>query len=114
MIYKLITKSQWQVFQRTGVFSGSAVDIADGYIHFSTAKQLAETAAKHFSGQCDLVLLEVDNVQLGPGLKFEPARDGELFPHLYDKLPLSRVCHYWSLEMDESGQHVLPQALRTL
>lgn len=74
-----------------GVFEGAAIDLTDGFIHFSTAKQAAETAARHFSGQVDLLLIAVDGAALGDKLVYEPSRGGDLFPHLYAPLPLTAV-----------------------
>lgn len=91
LIYKILTRSEWQAAQQAGQFTGSAVDLADGYIHFSTAAQAAETARKHFSGQADLVVLTLEAEALGDHLKWEPSRGGDLFPHLYMPLELDRV-----------------------
>jgi len=89
LIYKIVPAALWRLAEERGVFSGSPVDTRDGYIHFSTAGQLAATARKHFAGQQDLVLVTVDADRLA--LRWEPARGGELFPHLYGDLPLSAV-----------------------
>jgi uncharacterized protein (DUF952 family) len=89
VIYKIVTVALWREAEGLGFFSGSPVDIRDGYIHFSTAAQLAETAKKHFSGEQDLLLVAVDPAQLI--LRWEPSRGGQLFPHLYDRLPLTAV-----------------------
>ena len=83
MIYKILNQDEWQEFLRAGDFTGSSVDVADGYIHFSTASQVVQTATKHFAGKDNLVLLEIDEQNLGENLKFEPSRGGDLFPHLY-------------------------------
>jgi len=91
LIYKILTRSEWHAAQQAGQFDGSAVDLADGYIHFSTAAQAAETARKHFSGQADLVVLTLEAEALGEHLKWEPSRGGDLFPHLYVPLELDRV-----------------------
>ena len=90
-IYKICPRSLWKEKKKAGVFVGSAHDRADGFIHFSTAEQVVGTAQKYFLNQSDLVLLEVDEQQLGPALKYEPSRGGELFPHLYASLPLAAV-----------------------
>ena len=93
-IYKICTQALWEETQRTGVFPGMPIDIADGYVHFSTAEQQAETARKYFAGQTGLVLLTVDAEALGAALRFEPSssrtRPGD-FPHLYGPLPLSAI-----------------------
>lgn len=91
MIFKIISEAQWAEAQAAGVFEGSEVDRADGYIHFSGEDQLAETARKHFAGREDLVLLSVDAEALGPLLRWEPSRGGALFPHLYAPLDVARV-----------------------
>lgn len=90
-IYKILTRGEWARAQTAGVFAGSAVDLADGFIHFSTAAQAAETARRHFAGQPDLVVLEIEADDLGEGLRWEPSRGGDLFPHLYGPLAVSRV-----------------------
>lgn len=108
IIYKILPASLWESAQYAGVFHGSEVDIADGYIHFSTAEQAAETAAKHFSGQRDLVLLHVDADTLGDRLKWEPSRGGALFPHLYGKLDLVQVLRVDPLPVGDDGWHVFP------
>ena len=91
LIYKILSRSDWQAAQEAGHFVGSAVDLADGYIHFSTALQATETARKHFSGQSDLVVLTIKAEALGEALKWEPSRGGDLFPHLYVPLELEQV-----------------------
>jgi uncharacterized protein (DUF952 family) len=103
-IYKICTKAEWQAAERAGLYRGSAVDMRDGFIHFSTAAQTAETAAKHFAGQTGLMLIAVDSAALGAGLKWEPSRGDALFPHLYDALPLRAV--RWTRPLaDETGGH---------
>lgn len=87
---------------------GAPVDLADGFIHFSTASQLVETAAKHFAGQTDLLLIAVDAGQLGPALTWEPSRGGDLFPHLYGPLDLSAVLRVEPLALGLDGRHNFP------
>jgi len=111
-IYKIAPSSLWGEAERAGRFVGAPVDHADGYIHFSTAEQARETAAKHFAGQPDLVLVAVDAEALGPALKWEPSRGGALFPHLYGELPLSAVIWTKPLPLGPDGLHVFPEALR--
>ena len=89
--FKILTADQWQQFQTDGAFSGAPVDLADGYIHMSTAEQLDETLAKHFAGQSGLVIATIDLDVLGEALKWEPSRGGALFPHCYGTLPMSAV-----------------------
>jgi uncharacterized protein (DUF952 family) len=91
LIYKICAQAEWDAALAAGSYTGSADDARDGFIHFSTAEQVAPTAAKHFAGRSDLVLIEVDAAQLGPALRFEPSRGGALFPHLYGALPLHAV-----------------------
>ena len=91
LAYKILTAPQWAQFQSEGIFTGASVDLADGYIHMSTADQLDETLAKHFAGQTDLVIATIDLTQLGDALKWEPSRGGALFPHHYGALPMSAV-----------------------
>ncbi len=90
-IYKILPRAAWVAAQSAGQFEGSPVDHADGFIHFSTAPQAAETARRHFAGQSDLVVLEVEADALGVDLKWEPSRGGDLFPHLYGALQVARV-----------------------
>jgi len=89
MIYKICSAEEWQQALRRGCFDGSEVDQRDGYIHFSTAEQVAVTVAKHFSGRSGPVLVAIDADALGPALKWEPSRGGALFPHLYAPLGTS-------------------------
>ena len=91
MTFKIISTGDWSAFRAAGRYAGSAVDLADGYIHMSTAAQVAETARKHYAGRDDLMLLTIDLDALGEALKWEPSRGGALFPHLYADLPLSAV-----------------------
>ena len=108
MIYKICEASQWADAERRGVFHGAAVDLADGYIHFSTASQVAETAARHFATRSDLVLVAVAAEALNDGLTWEPSRGGALFPHLFGVLPMTAVQWVKPLPLDAQGRHVLP------
>jgi uncharacterized protein (DUF952 family) len=108
-IYKICPAELWREAERVGVFHGSPVDLHDGFIHFSTAGQVAETAARHFSGQRDLVLVAVDADTLGPALKWEPSRGGALFPHLYGPLDVSAVQSVEALPLGPEGHHALPE-----
>lgn len=110
-IYKICAMADWQAAKRTGHFSGSRDDLRDGYIHFSTVEQLPGTLARHFSGMAGLTLLAVDAGHLGEGLKWEPARGGQLFPHLYGTLACAAVIREWPLGLDAAGHHVLPEGL---
>ena len=89
--FKVLTQQQWADFERERVFRGAPVDIADGYIHLSTAEQLEATIAKYFAGQTCLMIAEVDLLLLGDAIRWEPARGGELFPHIYAELPMHAV-----------------------
>src|SRR5271169_7099656 len=91
LIFKIVSDEEWRAAERAGVFEGAAADRADGYIHFSTAEQAPETAARYFAGRGDLVLAAVDAARLGAALKWETSRGGALFPHPYAELPLSAV-----------------------
>jgi uncharacterized protein (DUF952 family) len=107
-IYKICDAAAWHAAERAGEFTGAPVDLADGYIHFSTADQVAETAEKHFAGQRDLVLVAVDADALGATLKWEPSRGGALFPHLYGTLPLRAARWIKPLPLGPDGRHVFP------
>ena len=107
-IYKISRAALWPEAERTGVFAGAPVDLADGFIHFSSRHQVAETAARHFAGQADLVLVAVDAAALGPSLRYEPSHGGALFPHLYGPLPLSAVRWMKPLALGPEG-HVFPE-----
>ena len=107
-IYKICEHKQWSDAERESVFPGSAVDYADGYIHFSTAAQVAATAGKHFAGMTGLVIVAVDAEALGPMLKWEPSRGGAVFPHLYGPLPLAAVRWVKPIRLDDDGRHILP------
>ncbi|MEH1017520.1 DUF952 domain-containing protein [Micromonospora sp. CPCC 206060] len=91
MIYKLLAATEWDQARAQGRYAGSAVDHHDGFIHFSAADQLAETARRHFAGVTGLTLLTVDPTRLGAGLRWEASRGGALFPHLYGPLPVDAV-----------------------
>ena len=108
-IYKICDAAIWREAERSGVFRGAAIDVADGYIHFSTAEQAIETAARHFAGRGDLVLASVDAGVLGDRLKWEPSRGGALFPHLYGTLPMAAVRRVTPLPLGPDGRHVFPE-----
>ena len=105
-IYKILPRTLFEEAQRAGVFHGSEVDLRDGYIHFSTAEQARETAAKHFAGQHGLMVLEIEAAALGDALKWEPSRGGALFPHLYGPLDIRLVRRSDALPLGEAGLHV--------
>jgi len=106
--YKILTKDQYDQLKTDGVFKGAPVDLADGYIHMSTREQAAETAARHFAGQDNLVMLMIDLAPFGEAVKWEESRGGALFPHLYGELPLSAVAGKVVLRLDEQGKHLFP------
>jgi len=108
-IYKICPASAWREAERRGVFRGSADDIRDGFIHFSLASQVAETARKHFFGQTGLFLIEVDAAALGDALRWEPSRNDELFPHLYGELDLGAVIGVLDLRARSDGTHDIPE-----
>ena len=108
LIFKICGEAEWRDAEARGVYRGSAVDEQDGFIHFSTADQLAETAAKHFAARVDLLLIAVEAEALGAQLRFEPSRGGALFPHLYAALPLSAVRFVEKLPLGADGRHRLP------
>ena len=109
LIYKICDVDLWEKAQAEGQFTGAEIDLKDGFIHFSTAEQLVETLALHFEGVKNLLLLTIDGSRLD--LKWEPARNGSLFPHLYDILPLSEVLTVNPLFLDDEGRHILPSQL---
>ena len=109
LIYKICSEALWREAERAGVFAGAAIDLEDGYIHFSTAAQAPETAARHFAGQGDLVLVAIDAGALGDGLRWEPSRGGDLFPHLYGPLRLDAVRWVRPLPLGADGRHVFPE-----
>ena len=109
-IYKIFRADEWQMFQDTGKTLGAPVDLADGFIHFSTAEQAQETAAKHFAGEDGLMLVAFDAHALGSALKWEPSRGGALFPHLYRDLMLSEALWHRALPLGPDG-HIFPETL---
>lgn len=108
LIYKITPAAAWREAEAAGVFTGAPVDHADGFIHFSTPSQVVETAARHFAGQSDLLLVVVETEALGAALRWEPSRGGALFPHLYGPLPLSAVRDIVPLLLAPDGRHSFP------
>ena len=102
-IYKILPRTDWEAARAAGRFAGSAVDLQDGYIHFSTAAQAQETARRHFHGQADLVVLAVEADDLGEALRWEASRGGALFPHLYAPLDAARVIAVAEARLDADG-----------
>ena len=116
VIYRIISAADWAGAQAAGGFAGTAHDRRDGFIHFSTAAQAAETAAKHYAGQADLLLLQVDTDRLAALdaglLKWEASRNDDLFPHLYGILPVAAVDRVLPLPLNaKTGRHVFPADL---
>ena len=109
MIYKICPASAWREAERQGVFLGSPVDLRDGFIHFSTAAQVEETARKHFFGQAALFLIAIDADRLGGALRWERSRNDELFPHLYGELDLGAVTSVHSMLARSDGFHDIPE-----
>jgi uncharacterized protein (DUF952 family) len=101
-------RAEWQAAEAAGLYRGSSQDVADGFIHFSTAAQIEASAAKHRARQDGLVLIAVDPARLGDALKWEPARDGALFPHLYGVLPVEALSWVCALPLGADGRHVFP------
>ncbi len=108
VIYKIVPAALWAEAVACGAFAGSPVDVRDGFIHFSTGAQAAETAARHFAGVDGLVLVAVPVAPLGDALRWEPSRGGALFPHLYGPLPTECVSWVRPLPLVD-GRHVFPR-----
>lgn len=106
VIYKIAPAALWREAEARGCFDGSPVDVQDGFIHFSTAAQARDTAAKHFAGVADLLLVAVSTS--GLEVRWEPSRGGDLFPHLYAALPLTAVQWVKPLPLGADGRHVFP------
>ncbi len=107
-IYKICPADLWREAERRGAFAGSAIDLRDGFIHFSTAVQVVETAARHFAGRSDLILVAVDSSRIEANLRWEPSRGGMPFPHLYAMLPLDAVLWTRPLPFGADGRHQFP------
>ena len=110
LIYKIFRANEMAAFEAAGETEGAPIDLTDGYIHFSTAETVAETAAKYFANVEGLVLLTVDADTLGDALKWEPARGGVLFPHLYRRLRMDDIIARHELPLVD-GSHVFPDVL---
>lgn len=108
-IYKICPRALWQDAARQGIFTGAPVDLADGYIHFSTRDQVRETAARHFSGEADLVIVAIEAAKLGAALRWEKSRGGALFPHLHAPLDLDAVNWVEPLPLGPVGGHQFPE-----
>jgi uncharacterized protein (DUF952 family) len=110
MIYKIFRRAEMAAFVADGATAGAPVDVADGFVHFSTAAQVAATAARHFADADGLWLVACDDATLGPALAWEPSRGGALFPHLYRRLEAADVAWAWPLPLRPGG-HAFPDDL---
>ena len=108
-VYKIVAADLWHAAEDSGVFSGAGIDLNDGFIHLSTGAQARRTAQLYFAGQDNLVLVAADETSLGEALKYEPSRDGDLFPHLYGPLPLTAVLSARPLPLGADGNHIFPE-----
>lgn len=108
VIFHMCRAAEWRSAVARGRYAGSSQDAADGFIHFSTAAQIVESAAKHRAGQSDLVLVAVDALRCGPWLEWEPSRGGALFPHLYGDLSMDAVIGVHPLDLGPEGRHLFP------
>ena len=108
-IFHMARVAEWRDAEARGRYPGSAEDRADGFIHFSTAGQVRESAAKHRTGESGLVLVACDPNALGEALKWEEARGGQIFPHLYGAIPMSTVLWTAPLPLDADGVHIFPE-----
>ena len=108
LIFKIADGESWRAALTEGRYGGSADDIRDGFIHFSTAEQTRATAHKHFTGCTGLIIAAIESAALGPALKWEASRGGGLFPHLYAALPMETVVWWRPLPLDAAGVHIMP------
>lgn len=109
-IYKIFRRSEWDSFKAAGRTEGAPIDLHDGFIHLSTSAQVAETAARHFASESDLVLVALDAEALADDLKWEPARGGALFPHLFRTMVAADVIWDKSLPLGAAG-HIFPEGV---
>lgn len=111
LIYKIFRASEWAAFEAAGSTPGAPVDLTDGFIHFSTAEQAGETAAKHFASVGGLVLVAVAADRLGSDLRWEASRGSALFPHLYRDLDATDVAWIAPLPLGADGRHAFPEMM---
>jgi uncharacterized protein (DUF952 family) len=111
LIYKILRAKEWAQLEKHGVFAGSADDLRDGFIHFSTAEQVRGTVEKHFSDEAALMLLAVESEPLEKSLRWEVSRGGQKFPHLYGELPLALVKSSYEIRRGADGRHILPREI---
>ena len=107
-LYKVVPAAIWRSAEAEGLFRGAGIDLQDGFIHLSGADQVVETVTKHFAGQHGLLLITIDGEKLGPPLRWEPSRGGELFPHVYGVIPMEAVEQVDPLPLGEDGTHQFP------
>lgn len=107
-VYKVVSRDVFDASDPAGTFAGMPIDLKDGYVHFSTARQLGETLRQHFAGQGDLVVFSVHSRDLGANLRWEPSRGGQLFPHLHGELPMSAVAQSATIAVAADGGVTLP------
>jgi len=112
-VYKILAEAALEAAKSEGHFMGTADDLRDGFIHLSTGRQVEGTLAKHYAGQEELLLVTLDPERLGPGLKWEESRGGDLFPHLYGPLALDTIVSVDRLELDDDSRHILPEGVAT-
>ena len=110
MLYKVLKRSDWSDAIKAGVFSGCGIDLTDGFIHLSNQSQVVETVRLYFAGQTDLLLVSFDEARLGDSVRWEPSRDGVLFPHVYGQIPLDAVSSVDELVLGGDGNHQFPAA----
>ena len=111
LIFHIAREAEWAAAKSAGTYRGADEDRVDGFIHFSTATQVRQSAAKHRAGEASLMLVACNPDAFGTDLKWEPARGGDLFPHLYGDMPMSAVVWARPLQLDANGQHVFPETL---
>lgn len=111
-VYKIASRPVFEASRAAGRFLGMPIDVTDGYVHFSTAAQLAETLRLHFAGTAELIVFSVRGAALGAALRWEPSRGGQLFPHLYGELPMSALIDQASLSVAPDGSVTLPEWVR--
>lgn len=110
-LYKVLPLSEWEVATAEGVFSGSGIDLTDGFIHLSSEKQIVSTVQRYFAGQPGLALIAFDPSLFSADLRWEPSRDGELFPHVYGVISVAAALDVFPLLLDASGKHQFPDGL---
>jgi len=108
VVYKICRADEWREAEQAGAFRGAAIDLSDGFIHFSTAEQIAESARRHRAGQSGLLLIAIESARLGDRLKWEKSRGGDLFPHLYGALDPAEVASANPLPLGPDGEHLFP------